>query len=210
MAAMAAQAFRRGPSHGNRRSLPHARSPLQESNAMSKHKMLSPTLLAVLIGAATFGAQAQDTGFYVGAGAGQSFVDEGSYDDEDTAFSAFGGYQFNRWFGLEAGYVDLGKLEPDVAGQSLEASSAYLSAVGTLPFTEKFSGYAKAGLQRWDLDTAIPGLTGTRDDNGTDPTYGVGLQYRFTDAFALRGEYSRFEVEDLDVDLAQLQVRFDF
>ena len=178
---------------------------------MTKNKTLSRTLLAVLIGAATFGAQAaEDQGFYVGAGAGQSFVDEGSYDDEDTAFSAFGGYQFNRYFGLEAGYVDFGELEPDAAGQALEASTVYLAAVGTLPFTEKFSGYAKAGFQRWDLDTALPGATGTADDNGNDPTYGVGLQYRFNDAVALRGEYSRFELEDVDADLAQVQVRFDF
>ena len=82
--------------------------------------------------------------------------------------------------------------------------------MGTLPFTEQFSGYAKAGYQRWDLDTAIPGLTGTADDNGNDLTYGVGLQYRFNDTVALRGEYSRFEFEDLDADLAQVQVRFDF
>jgi OOP family OmpA-OmpF porin len=178
---------------------------------MTHKKMLSHALFAALMGAAAFSAHAaESSGFYAGAGAGQSFVDEAGYDDEDTAFSAFGGYQFNPWFGLEAGYADLGKLEPSVAGPDLEASSVYFTVVGTLPFTDKFSGYAKAGLQRWDLDSAIPGLTGTADDSGTDPTYGVGLQYRFNDAVALRGEYSRFEVEDLDADLAQLQVRFDF
>lgn len=178
---------------------------------MTKNKMLSRTLLAVLLGAAAFGAQAaEDHGFYAGAGAGQSFVDEGAYDDEDAAFSAFGGYQFNRWFGLEAGYTDFGKLEPGATGQALEPSAVSLVAIGTLPFTDRFSGYLKAGVQRWDLDTAIPALTGTADDNGTDPTYGVGLQYRFNDAFALRGEYSRFEIEDLDLDLAQIQARFDF
>jgi len=178
---------------------------------MSKNKILSRTLFAVLAGSAAFGAQAaQDTGFYAGAGAGQSYIDEHAYDDEDTAFSVFGGYQFNRWFGLEAGYVDFGELKPDVAGTPVEAGSVYFTAVGTLPFTEKFSGYAKAGFQRWDLDTAIPGLVGTGDDSGTDPTYGVGLQYSFTDAFALRAEYSRFEVDDADLDLAQLQARFDF
>ena len=143
-------------------------------------------------------------------GVGQSMIDEGPVDEDDTAYQVFGGYQFNRWFGLEAGYADLGELEPDAAGRSLEASSVYFTAVGTLPFTGKFSGYAKAGFQRWDLDTSIPGLAGTGDDSGTDPTYGLGLQYRFTDAFALRGEYSRFEIEDVDVDLAQLQARFDF
>jgi OOP family OmpA-OmpF porin len=178
---------------------------------MSKNKMLSRTLLAVLVGAAAFGAQAaEDQGFYAGAGVGQSFVDEATYDDEDTAFSVFGGYQFNRYFGLEAGYTDFGKLEPEGTGQALEVNSASLTAVGTVPFTDKFSGYAKAGFHRWDIDTPIAGLVGTSDDSSTDPTYGLGLQYRFTDAVALRGEYSRFEVNDIDLDLAQLQVRFDF
>lgn len=177
---------------------------------MKNNKIMSRTLAAVLLGAAAFGAQAADTGFYAGVGAGQSLVDEASYDDEDTAFSIFGGYQFNHWFGLEGGYADLGTLESDGIGRDLEASAVYLTAVGTVPFTDRFSGYAKAGFQRWDLDTALPGATGTSDDNGTDPTYGVGLQYRFTDKVALRGEYSRFEIEDADLDLAQVQVRYDF
>lgn len=177
---------------------------------MKKNKLLARTLSAVLLGAAAFAAQAQeDKGFYAGAGAGQSYVDETAYDDEDAAFSVFGGYQFNRYFGLEAGYVDFGKLEADGLGRDLEASSAYLTAVASVPFTDKFSGYAKAGFQRWDLDTPIA-ATGTLDDNGTDPTYGLGVQYRFSDAFALRGEYSRFEVEDADLDLAQVQLRYDF
>lgn len=177
---------------------------------MSKNKMLSRTLMAVLIGAAAFGAQAADKGFYAGAGVGQSFVDERNYDDEDTAFSVFGGYQFNRYFSLEGGYADFGKLRPRGAGDDLEASSVYLTAVGSVPITDNFSAYAKAGVQRWDLDTAIPGVIGNNDDNGTDPTYGVGVQYRFTDHLALRGEYSRFEIEDTDLDLAQVQVRYDF
>lgn len=177
---------------------------------MSKNKLLSRTLSAILIGAAAFGAQAADRGFYAGAGVGQSYVDERGYDDEDTAFSAFGGYQFNRYFGLEAGYADFGKLEPRGVGADLEANSVYLTAVGSMPITDRFSAYAKAGFQRWDLDTAIPDAIGNRDDSGTDPTYGAGVQYRFSDQVALRGEYSRFEVEDADLDLAQVQVRFDF
>lgn len=177
---------------------------------MKKNKLLSTALVAVIASAAAFGAQAADKGFYAGAGVGQSFVDEGAYDDEDTAFSVFGGYQFNRYFGLEGGYADFGKLESRGAGPELEASSVYLTAVGTLPITDKFSAYAKAGIQRWDLDTAIPSVVGNSDDSGTDPTYGLGVQYRFTDHVALRGEYSRFEIEDTDLDLAQLQVRYDF
>jgi OOP family OmpA-OmpF porin len=175
-----------------------------------RSKLLTTTLAALLLGGASIAVQAQDTGFYAGVGAGQALVDERGYDDEDTAFSAFGGYQFHRNFALEAGYTDFGKLEPRATGADLELSSTYLTAVGILPFTERFSGYAKAGFQRWDLDRAIPGLTGTAKDDGTDPVYGLGLQYRFNDQVALRGEYTRSEVEDLDVDTAQVQVRFDF
>ncbi|MDH7451946.1 outer membrane beta-barrel protein [Luteimonas composti] len=174
-----------------------------------RSKLLTTTVAALLLGGASL-AHAQDTGFYAGAGAGQALVDERAYDDEDTAFSVFGGYQFHRNFALEAGYTDFGKLEPRGEGSNLELASASLTAVGILPFTEKFSGYAKAGFQRWDLDRAIPGLTGTAKDDGTDPVYGLGLQYRFNDLVALRGEYTRSEVEDLDVDAAQVQVRFDF
>jgi OOP family OmpA-OmpF porin len=97
-----------------------------------------------------------------------------------------------------------------VAGPALEANAVSLTALGILPFTDRFSGYAKAGFQRWDLDSAIPGLTGSLDDSGTDPVYGAGLQYRFNDTVALRAEYTRSELEDIDLDNAQLQVRFDF
>jgi OOP family OmpA-OmpF porin len=182
---------------------------------MLKNKMLSRALLAVVLGGAALSAQAADKGFYAGAGVGQSFVDETAkggqvYDDEDTAFSVFGGYQFNRYFALEGGYANLGKIEAKPVGRDLETDSVFLTAVGIVPITDKFSAYGKAGFHRWNLDEAIPALTGETDDSGTDPTYGVGLQYRFNDKVALRTEYSRFEVGDLDEDLAQLQIRFDF
>lgn len=178
-----------------------------------KHATLTTSLLAAALGLAAFGAQAADgnrTGFYAGAGVGQSFVDQAAYDDEDTAFSLFGGYQFHRNLALEAGYTDFGTVEPATGGVALEADSLALTAVGILPVTDRFSAYAKAGLQRWNLDSAIPGLTGSLDDSGTDTLYGAGLQYRFSDNVALRGEYTRSQFEDLDVDSAQLQLRFDF
>ena len=178
---------------------------------MSKNKVLSATLLAVLASTSAFAASAaDDSGFYAGAGVGQSFVDERGYDDEDTAFSVFGGYQFNRYFALEGAYTDFGKIEPEALGSELEADAVSLTAVGIVPITDKFSAYAKAGFSRWNLDTELPALTNTADDSGTDPTYGLGVQYKINDAFALRGEYNRFEVEDIDLDVAQLQVRYSF
>ena len=141
---------------------------------MSMRNLLSRGLVAAVLGMAALSAgAAEQPGFYVGAGAGQAMIDDGALDDEDTAFSAFAGYQVNPYFGLEAGYADLGKTEPlGSAGPELEADAAYLVAVGTLPFTDRFSGYAKAGYSDWNVDTSITGVS----DDGNDPTYGLGLQ----------------------------------
>ncbi|MGY0652479.1 outer membrane beta-barrel protein [Luteimonas sp. A537] len=177
---------------------------------MNTTKIFAGTVLAAALGAASFGAAhaAEPVGWYAGAGVGQSMIDEGWLDEEETGFQAFGGYQMHPNWGVELGYTDFGDI--DISGvASLEADTVSLVAVGTLPFTEKFSGYAKGGFHSWDADLRAPGI-GRASDDGTDPTYGLGLQYRFTDTFALRGEYSRFEMDDADVDLAQVQVRFDF
>lgn len=177
---------------------------------MKKTHTLAISVLALALGTLSVGAHAAGpTGFYAGVGAGQSMIDEDIADDEDTAFQAFGGYQFNPYFGIEAAYTDFGEVELATGVGELEADTVSLVAVGTLPFTEKLSGYAKAGFHSWDAEANVPGVGGV-DDDGTDPTYGLGLQYRFTDNVALRGEYSRFEMEDVDTDLAQVQVRFDF
>ncbi len=177
---------------------------------MNKTNFLAGTVLAAALGALSFGAQAAGpVGWYAGAGVGQSMVDESFADDEDTAFQGFGGYQFTPYFGLEAAYTDFGDVDGRGGIGRFEADTISLTAVGTLPFTENFSGYAKAGFHDWDAELGAP-VVGRVTDDGTDPTYGLGLQYRFNDNFALRGEYSRFELDDVDVDLAQVQVRFDF
>lgn len=177
---------------------------------MSKTPLIAASVLALAIGGLSLGAQAAEpVGFYAGAGVGQSMVDEPFADDEDTGYQVFGGYQFNEYFGLEAAWTDFGDVRLTGGVGRLEADTLSLAAVGTLPFTENFSAYAKAGLHSWDADVSAAEI-GRASDDGTDPTYGLGLQYRFSDAFALRGEYSRFEMDDVDVDLAQVQVRFDF
>lgn len=173
---------------------------------MNKSPLLAATVLAAALGALSFGAQAAEPqGWYAGAGVGQSMVDEVFADDEDTAFQGFGGYQFTPYFGLEAAYTDFGDIDGRAGIGRYKADTVSLTAVGTLPITDSFSAYAKAGVHDWDAELGAPGV-GRVKDSGTDPTYGLGLQYRFTDAFALRGEYSRFEMDDVDVEIGRAHV----
>lgn len=182
-----------------RKELPHAQDP----------SITASILALALAGLSSSALAAEPTGFYAGAGVGQSFIDEPIADDEDFGFQVFGGYQFTPYVGLEAAYTDFGEVDLRGNAGSLEADTWSLTAVGTVPFTDRFSGYARAGFHAWDADARVAGLGRTSDD-GTDPTYGLGVQYRFTDSVALRGEYTRFEMDDADVDLAQVQLRFDF
>lgn len=180
-------------------------------------RRIFPAALAAAAMAAATPALAQlkpgspDVGFYAGGAVGQAkFKDgctgitttgfAGSCDDKDTAWKAFGGYQFHRNVAVELGYVDFGEASASgtllglPATASADAQAIELVAVGILPFTQQLSAYGKAGAYRWDVDTrATAGAAAAGGgDDGTDFTYGVGLKYDVTRNLAARVEYQRY------------------
>lgn len=161
-------------------------------------KLLSAALFALV--ATSTPAHSQDFGWYAGFGLGQSNYDEcaplsGNCDDSDTSLKIFGGYQFNTNWGLEAGYVDHGKVSAGAA--SVEVSGFEILGVGTLPINPQFSLFGKLGFFNWDADLSTPG--GSFSDSGTDLTIGVGVQYRFTKNLIGRAEWQRYDEVDIDV-----------
>jgi OOP family OmpA-OmpF porin len=150
-------------------------------------------------------AAAQDSGWYIGASVGQSTFKDScsglpggvSCDDSDTAFGVFGGYQFNKYFGGELGYTDLGKTQASGLGASadIKAKAFELLAVGTFPITEQFSIYGKLGFFRWDVDASASGPGGgvSQSESGTDLTYALGVQYNFTKKFGVRAQYQQYK-----------------
>lgn len=183
-------------------------------------------------------ACAADSGFYLGGSVGQSrfHVDStgltGSVDKRDTGWNLFGGYQINRHFGVELGYVDLGRtsfngtlataIPPFPAGTAVaaktEATAWSLSLVVSAPFTQQFSGYAKLGANYNDVETTatVGGASGSVSDHDTNYLFGLGLKYSFTPNAALRAGWERYRVgSDAvggkgDVDLWSLGVQFSF
>lgn len=181
-------------------------------------------------------AFAQDAGFYAGAAVGQSrnneYACEGALiacDEKDTGWKIFGGYQFNKNFGAEVGYVDLGQTTANgvitgvTVSTSTKAKGWEVLGVGTLPIADKFSAYGKLGFFRWDVDfsatVAIPGFAAvaSASETGTDLTYGLGLKYDLTKNVGARLEWQRYN--DLgnsattgksDVDLFSLGIVYKF
>jgi OOP family OmpA-OmpF porin len=167
-------------------------------------------------------ALAQDTGFYIGLSFGQSSVDldctgATGCDDSDTTMKFIGGYRFNRNFGAEIGYTDLGEATSSdpISTTTFEASVMELVGVGFLPLNEKFSVIGKIGMYRGDVDASDPAI-GSASDSNTGLTFGVGVQWDFTRNLGVRGEWQRYAdvggdtVGESDVDVLSVGVVFRF
>jgi OmpA-OmpF porin, OOP family len=159
-------------------------------------------ILVALLGAAfALPLAAQAEGAYVGINGGRaenklSFEGESDKDHGD-AYKLYGGYEFTKNFGVEAGYAHLAKWsESDVDGSvSYKPSSVYVAATGTLPLNDQFSLFAKAGVARnhASVRVSIAGLgSGSDSFNHTTAMFGVGAAYNFTKNFAVVAEYENF------------------
>ncbi|HKQ96241.1 MAG TPA: porin family protein, partial [Candidatus Polarisedimenticolia bacterium] len=164
------------------------------------------------------GMPAAHAGIYFGASVGDTSVsqeDSGfSFDSSDTSYKAFVGWQFLKFFGIEASYLDLGTQEDTPTpgtDVSVDVTAWDAFVVGNLPLGKHFELFAKAGIVVWDTSTSISGITGDSSDDGNDPAYGAGLKFIFGHFFAVRAEYERFDIEDTDkVDMASVGAEFRF
>lgn len=162
-------------------------------------------VIAAALSSTAFGQQfgvPGESGFYGGLGVGQSNSETnagpiaGAKDDKDTAWKAFGGYQFNRYFAVEAGYIDLGRatVVGPAGAASFNSEAWQASVVGSLPVNQQFAFTGKLGVAQTKTDTVgnIGATQIVASDHSTDPTYGLGLRYDFTKQLGVRGEWERF------------------
>ena len=149
-------------------------------------------------------------------------------DNRDKAYRIFGGYQFNRYLGVEAGYFNLGKFGYSASTTPLgrldgqiKLDGPHLDLLGTLPMTEKLSFIARVGVHgaRARDQFTGSGAVGVLNANPrkTEANYkvGAGLQYAFSPGFAMRGEVDRYRVNDAlgnkgDVDTVTVSLVFPF
>jgi OmpA-OmpF porin, OOP family len=151
-------------------------------NTVKLSRTLGTLAAAILAVIASSSAAADDSGWYVGANAGQSrakiddtrivngLLDEGfdttaiKDDNRHFGYKLFGGYQFNKYFALEGGYFDLGTFgftanTLPAAGLTgdIKLKGANLDAVVLLPFTEKFSAFGRFGYDYANAKDAFAG-----------------------------------------------------
>ena len=202
---------------------------------LEKLKRIVLTCVAVTLLAAeiAFTPMAQAEGGFAGVGYGKTSMDivcdldiTCSADDSDTGFKIFGGYQFNPYFAFEVAYLDLGEAKASgtdsflgSATATIEASGFNFAVVGSFPVGERFGLLAKAGLFRWDLDASVNTsiVSGSLNETGFDPMFGIGGSFNISEKFGVRVEYEKFlDVGDddttgqSDVDLISASLVFRF
>jgi len=163
-------------------------------------------------------------GFYAGGSIGEFTIDFSdpsagiSFDDSDTGFRIFGGWQFNEFFAVEGGYVDGGSPNEtfDAGGipvtVDIEVTGFDLLLRGTLPLGESLFAFAEAGMLFWDADVSASGggSSSSLSDSGEDAAYGAGFGFNFGDNAAARIEYVLYDISDADAEaiLASIPWRF--
>jgi hypothetical protein len=171
---------------------------------------LNLLLVASTVSTAAWSA---DNGIYIGGSFGEVSSDynlmsgQGAETD-DNGFKALIGARPFDWLAIEANYADLGETRaplnvacitipcPDEETIDVRSVSVSLLGVWALPLLDV---YGRVGTSRWETKHGVAfGLP--QKDEGTDPTYGIGVQGRLG-SFALRVEYERFDFGREDADL---------
>jgi OOP family OmpA-OmpF porin len=162
---------------------------------------MNKKLLVAMMGAGAValstGAMAQQgptPGFYVGGEVGTFDIE----DEDDTAFKITGGYQINRTFAAEVSYGNFF----DKGG--VEITGFELVGVATFPLANKFSAYGKLGFLMWEAEGF------GQSEDGTDLTFGLGVQYDVTNKLGIRAGWQRYDADDSDADLFSLGVIYRF
>lgn len=193
---------------------------------------ISGLLLCAAASSASAAAVTEEKGWYMGASAGRSAMkmsgdaaDELKEKKTGTGFKVFGGYQFNRYWGLEGQYIQLATAKYDLKRQSysfhtdMKMSGVAINAVGILPLGESFSLLGKLGAAQMllrDDYRYTDGDSGSYRESKTMPLIGFGAEYKLTPALALRAEYEyygQFKIAQdtkISSDMLSIGMRYTF
>jgi len=155
-------------------------------------------------------AMAADSGFYIGAGAGQAQIKDETanpngagtvnFDARDTSYKAFGGYRLKAIpildFAGEAGYIYFGKPSRTILGQNVEYKAQGATAAGLVIFPlGPVDFFGKGGVMYSSIDKNVGGTATSKTGSGA--LYGAGVGVRLG-MFGIRFEYEYFDVSSLN------------
>lgn len=174
------------------------------------------TILCVVTLGWSISAIAADGGPYVGvrAGAYTLDVDDVDFDDGDTVYGAFGGFRFNDHWAVEVDYHKLQESEDTILGidVGIDADSWSVSVRPIFPITDLVDIYGRVGWAWYDveLNASSLGIGVSDSESDSDLIWGGGIDINLGDRFSLRGEVTRIEISDADLNMFSIGALFRF
>jgi OOP family OmpA-OmpF porin len=180
---------------------------------MNSTKYFASAVLLSTVISAPIAAHAAQPGFYAGLGLGQG--DDLVLDQTQTAFKMFGGYNFNRFIGMELSYVDLGNNYTDYYGTSFTQDGLSYEIVLNLPVSPTIDLFAKYGLYSWTVSSNYYYYNGYNyyysSTSGTNDDYGFGISAQIAPRLWVRGEYQKYmDVAGGDVSMVSASIAYHF
>ncbi|OBS95500.1 hypothetical protein A9261_15080 [Vibrio tasmaniensis] len=138
----------------------------------------------------------QSSYFYVGGRLGwgdfQGACGNDATECNDNTFSGgvYGGYQLNDWLALEAGITDYGKIDASYSGSRVSADTygTELSAKLANHLTPEWALFSRLGASYQDIDKTSD-WHGEQSSQGWNTLIALGIDYRLSQQWSLRGEY---------------------
>jgi OmpA-OmpF porin, OOP family len=145
----------------------------------------------------------ETSGVYITGNLGYGGVDvSDATKDSGLTWNAAAGYQLDRYFAMEGGYIQFAHIEgfdPEVGGKfTVHPSAIYLAAKGILPLQDNFDLFAKVGAARTSISTDF--LDGDvvvhSDSHRIVALFGVGGDYNINQHIAITAQFLTSTVSD--------------
>lgn len=151
-----------------------------------------------------------DVSIYANAGYTGIFADVADDDLNIGGVTGRLGAKFGRFFGVEGEYTfGVQDDDVDVLGTevNVELDQQYAGyVVGFLPLSEQTELFARVGYGKLELEAEAFGAT--VGDDSSAVSYGAGVQHFFDGVNGLRGEYTRYDLEDDGGEADSLSVSY--
>ncbi|WP_370235254.1 MULTISPECIES: porin family protein [Henriciella] len=172
---------------------------------------MSKTLTAAAI-AAVLATPAFAQGWYADVGYQTLGFDEDEIDVDLGAITGHFGYQLNQNFALE-GELGVGVKEEsfDVLGTDVDVELSYLVGAyvrGQVPVSEQLNLFARVGVVNAELSVEGGGFS--ESDSETGIGYGAGAEFMFNSTFGIRGDYTRYDIDDAEADAFMIGAVFKY
>lgn len=177
-----------------------------KENTWRKNKKILTALvcglaLLAIPGMAIAGAK---SGPYIGASVGQASLNFSKgivdFDDDDTAYKIFAGYNFGVVplvdLGVEGSYVNFGEASDiEIFDEDVGVTGWDVFGVAGLKLGP-FGLFGKIGAIYWDSKSDV--IQDVLDDSGTDMAYGIGARFQIG-PISVRAEYELFDIDIVDI-----------